>query len=97
MPKKNNTSAANYAAFLAYQKQVNSSKTKKSKKRKSSKSKKKQSSGNGFGMAIFLGLMLLTGYFLTGCSYRSECDQTISGRGNIPASCRGVIYSGGQK
>ncbi len=58
------------------------------------KKKTKKKSGNGFRVVVAIALFACAGYFLTGCSYHPECDQTVHGRGNIPASCRGVTYGG---
>ncbi len=43
---------------------------------------------------VLIALGSATTFFLTGCSYHPECDQTHNGRGNTPASCRGVVYRG---
>ncbi len=68
-----------------------------SKKNKKSKPKTKVVKKNSYAVIKVLVLIVLgstTTFFLTGCSYHPECDQTKNGRGNIPASCRGVTYGG---
>ena len=84
------------AEYMAMQKALNGNKPKKrTTKRKSTKRKtKKKSDGGGLGLVVVIALFACAGYFLTGCSYHPECDQTNNGRGNIPASCRGVVYRG---
>ncbi len=69
-------------------------KTKKSKNKNKNKVVKKNTNAV-FKVLVLIGLVSATTFFLTGCSYHPECDQTTHGRGNIPASCRGVTYGGG--
>ena len=69
-------------------------------KKKNSKSKHKtqkvvkKNSNAVIKVLVLIVLGSATTFFITGCSYHPDCDQTKNGRGNIPASCRGATYAG---